>query len=435
MPEHTHQDSLDAQSSKAQKRPATDHPQPSTSDTTDKARLGKRVKINFTNYDPIRDPRGPKHLLTAAYQNDFPTSRASFTITAAQAPRTGDEHLHGLADLIARLEDENSKLKDEIDSTKAAMKDQPTLKKTNPAPPGECDNCKELQRELTKRTAQRDSFQIKLQRAAAELGPIELNRAIGEDDIVSSFINLDHAINNLVRLKFSGLPLRVPKKAADKEFCGEMNGRYKDYLISAEVKSCFMTGAIWQKLYRKLSQRPCAVFMPVMAEALGILMDELPSAKDHQDDTVLQGFHQLRAQTGQLLDRTTRDNGPYKPGSPGRTEFVDELYNFFKNYSSIQGEKELKDDFGRIVDDVVGLGELTAQAKAYYALRMAHSETGEMYGSRLEGWMEVDTKLVADGTAAPTVDLIISPALVKWGTPDGKNYGEAKVLKKAKVAM
>ncbi|CAJ2503341.1 Uu.00g107350.m01.CDS01 [Anthostomella pinea] len=159
------------------------------------------MKINVINHDPVRDSMGSRHPPTAAYDNDSRTSRASFTTTAAQAPKPEDVHVRGLLEIIASLRDDISVLKDEIDRSRAT---------------------------------------------SDQAGPND------EKSVRSCFDLLNDAINSLAERRFSGFPFKIPTKKTDKDFCSEMNDGYEHAVFPPEMAEAL--GTLMDELSTKDNQ-------------------------------------------------------------------------------------------------------------------------------------------------------------------------------------
>ncbi|KAI1077079.1 hypothetical protein F5B20DRAFT_583570 [Whalleya microplaca] len=309
--------------------------------------------------------------------------------------------------------------------------------------------CQELQRKLAETITQNEQrCQEMLQKwQAAENQLAQLRQlpeaapdsvgAINQDEVIKVWKSLKYRIINLVRNKFQGLPFRTATKNEQKEFFSRMSVDYDElFLRSDELKGYFIEAAIWQKLLDEILLVPASVFTKEAGRTV-LYAQQQALGSNPRFDTIPQGvlknYHEWRTHTGQALYKIYSSH--LKNEDVGKNEqwngFAIHLAQFFSRYSSQPDEDSLRSDFHGILKRAIDLAALLARSRAHYELCMAENT----YSKKLhdfhydEDWMEAE----CEGFEGRGVDLIVSPALFKYGDENGEHYDQRKVVVQARV--
>ncbi|KAI0007068.1 hypothetical protein F4779DRAFT_643476 [Xylariaceae sp. FL0662B] len=343
-----------------------------------------------------------------------------------------------ISDTIARQE--NQKLISELRETRA------TLAKTEEALTEKSQQCQEMQGKLAEAVAEKNQRcrEILLKWQEAENHLLRLKRSqgaatdsadhINQDAVIKAWKSLKYRIDNLVKIKFRGMPLRVATRREPKEYFSHMVENQDDFLKNGNLKGYFLEAAIWRKVLDEILLVPASVFnkeagrtiLCVQQQALGALPQF-----DTNPVEALENYHLWRTHTGQALYKIYGNSWKNEEARKKWVEVARQLAEFFCRYSSQPAENELTEDFEGIIRMAANLAALLARSRAHYVLCMAeHTDSQNMYGFNYdETWMKVER----DGSEYEEVELVISPAVFKYGDENGEYYDRREVLVKARV--
>ena len=131
-----------------------------------------------------------------------------------------------------------------------------------------------------------------------------------------------------------------------------------------------------------------------------------------------------------MLGKIYGDEGDYKTGGQHHTELANEMVRFFGRYSSYVDTQPLKLEFLRIIDKAAVLARWMAKSEHRYVCSLRDTRR-KWYGIAVdETAMEVEAE---NPSGDGKVELLVSPALLKYRLLPETNEQDFKVVVKARI--
>ncbi|KAK7961950.1 uncharacterized protein PG986_002775 [Apiospora aurea] len=299
---------------------------------------------------------------------------------------------------------------------------------------------KEYEATIQEHEATIQALQQKWQQAETELealkqqSSLKLSSSEDIDDkiILEGFKLLAARIKNMAKVYFSSGPLSKTANGDNKKLFDRIAFEWGNkYLKEPARKQYFIEAVIWHQLIDSFLGRPLAIWSRVMGENLRQLHQKIwvPSQVEN-----LQSYHSLRVQLAEVFLQVHGRNGHYlgnrDTAAANKAELVNGLKEILKNY--IYDVQRCQQELRIIVDKAVDLAYSMAMAKAQYDVRLSSTLYSDVYhGFTIEPASM--RNFVVEDCEDEEVELVISPALLKFGTSEGEDYGSSIVLVRARV--
>ncbi|RYP44142.1 hypothetical protein DL768_009377 [Monosporascus sp. mg162] len=301
--------------------------------------------------------------------------------------------VRALTQEIAELKSTRKRTADEIsgndtvEDTKSLTKENLRLKKRG----------FQVKKALEEKEKEYEAMRSSLDEALGEIEQLRTTdrtfTVIDDGAVVSQWKELKFLVRNLAQQHFDRpikLPLPSPQDEQDFDLISTV---YPDIVGRGQYVSSFFQASIWRFL------------------TVNVL--ESPSREKR--------YHALRAHVCKVLHENSEiDKNRIK-------SLARRLNARVHQFDSVRQEPSLETVLTKIITKVSELAATFAQAKAAYRACGLYNGSIAMFSDE---WMETAGDKV---TNRPGIDLIITPALVKYGNSDGENYNEYMVLVKADV--
>ncbi|KAK7914962.1 hypothetical protein PG985_012665 [Apiospora marii] len=261
--------------------------------------------------------------------------------------------------------------------------------------------------------------------------------------VMKQFRNLVVCIEGLAKDYFSSIPFssKARSKAKAKNvalFDGLTQLWDIEYLGKPCRKQYFIEAVIWHKIIDKLLSKPLTIWCEEVGSGLAVLHKKIWHTKTRSWQDVGR-YHDLRVHVAETYKKVYGCDGPYLGDKPDaiakRNEIVSEIDELIQNYRPKEQHMHLE-NIRDAVDKAVDLAYSMAMSKAQYAIRMGRAlHVQEYYGFDFKphAMQRIESGGWGEPPEPSTVDLMISPALVKWGTSAGQKYETCTVLWKSRV--
>ncbi|RYP00061.1 hypothetical protein DL764_006611 [Monosporascus ibericus] len=358
---------------------------------------------------------------------------------------TQDDHLQGLKNsqqastdmLLDHVKELNTSQQETTKLVRALTQEIAELKSTRKRTADEVSgNCMEedtkcLAEEIQRVKKRNLRIRKALDEKEKEYGPVRasLHEALGEieqlrstdrtfsvvDDgaIVSQWKELKFLIRNLAQQRFNR-PIKspLPSPQHEEEF-SMVSAVYPAIVMRRQCISSFFQAFIWYFLAFHVLDSPSRVW----GNPLGDVISESDAWTDSKDKQ----YHALRAHVCKVLHETSEID-------KNRTRSLTRsLHARVHEFDFVRQGPSLEPILTKIITKASELAATFAQAKAEYIAYGPHHGSNVMFSDE---WMETTGDKLTD---RPEIDLLVTPALVKFGDSDGENYNEPTVLDKADV--
>ncbi|POS71893.1 hypothetical protein DHEL01_v209712 [Diaporthe helianthi] len=238
----------------------------------------------------------------------------------------------------------------------------------------------------------------------------------GPDDsfITSLFSPLSYSITTFATYNFRGKPYKCPQKAEHKAFFETLtSGDYRDYLTGKHTgaKERIVRALIWNKLTTTLLEAPLEAFNSSQ-------------------------FHAWRAMTAQFLFANYTGPTPWGKNGTRRQEFIKDTADMICKFAATDEREALEEALDEIAEHAYQLAKAMARSGAHWACTMKEPNTNKLHGFKIKTSLMVDEELwnEEDATSKSVmVDLVVAPMLLKYGNSNGQDFGNCRVVERAKV--
>ncbi|RYP90203.1 hypothetical protein DL770_003666 [Monosporascus sp. CRB-9-2] len=324
--------------------------------------------------------------------------------------------VRALTQEIAELKSTRKRTADEIsgngieEDTKSLAEENLRLKKRN----------FQVEKALDEKEKEYEPMRASLDEA---LGEIEQLRStdrtftvVDDGAIVSQWKELKFLIRNLADQRFNR-PIKLPLPSTQhKQNFNLVSAVYPLIVVRRQYISSFFQAVIWRFIAVDVFDSPSRVW----GKPLGDVIDESNKGDDLTNLQVKQ-YHALRAHVCKVLHENSEID-------KNRIGFLTRRLNArVHQFDFVRQGPSLESILTKIITKASELAATFAQAKAEYKAHGLYKGSSVMFTNV---WMETTGDKV---TNRPGIDLIITPALFKYGNSDGENYNEGTVLVKADV--
>ncbi|KAL1863127.1 hypothetical protein Daus18300_008119 [Diaporthe australafricana] len=274
-----------------------------------------------------------------------------------------------------------------------------------------------------------------------KLNLLALSAVQGPDDseITIQFRELCCLVENFSHECFSGSASDQPiGEGRDvQEHFQSLTGRgeYEPYLTSdhPQAKPMFIQAVIWNKLVGDLLRSPLKAFMDFPEEQIR------EAARVSQR---IAGFMALRAHIGSTLYYITVDSHIRDEDSVYRRKLINKIINktmaLIQKYCDNGKNGVLRPRLAQIVDRAWKLASAIARSRAYWKCDTLDPRAKKLHSFKID----TDRMEPMDlwgvgyrGDRIATVDLVVTPILLKSGGSNGQGYDKSRVVTKAKAVV
>ncbi|KAI1128369.1 hypothetical protein F5Y10DRAFT_265281 [Nemania abortiva] len=275
------------------------------------------------------------------------------------------------------------------------------------------------QQALIKKTEECDNIREHWQAVVGELNDLKSSKQIfmvDDAEMTAKWKHLQYCIKNFARTYLRDFSYPEPLTPEQLQLLESVNPLYQEFLTTEGKVHCFFQSFVWLYIAHRILRNQTIVWGKDVSTAVRALSKACCAHRDED-------FHVWRAQTGEMLQKERGIDG--KTAEILKKKLYQRLVQFIPGdiMHDAKREEMIRRSLEGIIDKAIELATIFNMSRCVYDCEIV--EPGMRFDPEA---MEHDEEY-----DAPLVDLMISPALVKYGNSRGQNYDQYLVLAKSHV--